>query len=153
MVFGIAFLALAVAAPNFSGVWIRDKTKSDPLMMGRRGGGEEADVEVTLTIQQADNNFEVARQMGERTATSKYTLDGKENTNTMGRGEAVSKSKWDGDKLAIEGTRKFSGPNGEMEMQFREVYALSPDGKVLTVTSTMTSPRGERTSKQVYNKK
>ncbi len=151
LVFGIALLALAVAAPNFSGTWVRDKAKSDPMM--GRGGGQAPDIEITLTIKQDANNFEVTTQRGERTSEAKYTLDGKENKNTMGRGETISKSKWNGDTLMIEGVRKFSGPNGEMEMQFKEGYALSADGKVLTVTSTMTSPQGERTFKQVYNKK
>ena len=154
-VFGIVLLALAIAAPNFSGVWVRDKAKSDPLMMGRPGGGGEAppDIEVTLTIKQTDNNFEVTTQRGERSSEAKFTLDGKENKNTTGRGETISKSRWNADTLVIDGVRKFSGPNGDMEIQFKEVYAVSPDGKVLTVTSTMNSPRGERTSKEVYNKK
>jgi hypothetical protein len=146
LVFGIALLALAVAAPDFSGTWVRDKQKSDPLM-GR--GGQAPDMEITLTIKQTADSFDVATQRGERSSEAKYTLDGKENKNTMGRGETVSKSKWDGDTLVIEGVRKF----GDMEMQFKEAYALSGDGKVLTVTSTMTSPQGERTSKQVYSKK
>lgn len=150
LVFGIALLAIAVAAPNFSGMWVRDKAKSDPMRMGGPGGGgQPPDFEVTLTIKQSDNEFEVATQRGERNSEAKYTLDGKENKNAMGRGEAVSKSKWNGDTLVIEGVRQF----GEREMQFKEVYALSADGKVLTVTSTMNSPQGERTSKQVYNKK
>ncbi len=150
LVFGIALLALAVAAPDLSGVWVRDKAKSDPMRMGGPGGGGQApDFEVTLTIKQSGNNFEVATQRGERNFEAKYTLDGKENKNTMGRGETVSKSKWDGSTLVIEGVRQF----GDREMQFKEAYALSDDGKVLTVTSTTNTPQGERTSKQVYNKK
>lgn len=159
LVFGIGLLALAVAAPNFSGTWVRDKAKSDPPGMGRPGGGggggQAPDVEITLTIKQDANTFEVATQRGDRPPMeAKYTLDGKENSNTTGRGSTVSKSKWSGDKLTIEGVRKFSGPNGEMEMPFKEEYSLSADGKALTVTSTTTPPQGEpRTSKQVYNKK
>lgn len=161
LVFGIALLALAVAAPNFSGTWIRDKAKSDPMGMGRPGGGgggggQAPDVEVTLTIKQDANSFETATQRGDRPPTeAKYTLDGKESTNAMGRGgSTVSKAKLSGDTLVIEGVRKFSGPNGDTEMPFKEEYSLSADGKVLTVISTSSNPQGEQqTRKQVYNKK
>jgi hypothetical protein len=157
LVFGIVLLALAMAAPNFSGTWVRDKAKSDPMGMGRPGGGgggQAPDVEVTLTIKQDANSFELATQRGERTSEAKYTLDGKENTNATGRGSTVSKSKWNGDVLMLEGVRKFSGPNGDMEMPFKDEYSLSADGKVLTVKSTSNNPQGEQqTRKQVYNKK
>ncbi len=153
LIFGVILLALAVAAPNFSGTWVRDKAKSDPMGFGRRGGEAPPDIEVTMTIKQEGNAFDVSTQRGDRTMDSKYTLDGKETTNTTGRGSTVSKANWDGDNLVIDGTRKFSGPNGEMEMKFKEVYSLSADGKTLTVTSTNSTPNGERTSKQVYNKK
>jgi hypothetical protein len=158
LVFGIVLLALAMAAPNFSGTWVRDKAKSDPMGMGRPGGGggggQAPDVEITLTIKQDANSFEVATQRGERTSEAKYTLDGKENTNATGRGSTVSKSKWNGDVLVLEGVRKFSGPNGDMEMPFKDEYSLSADGKVLTVKSTSNNPQGEQqTRKQVYNKK
>ncbi len=148
LAFGFALLALAVAAPDFSGTWVRDKAKSDP-MMGRPGGGEPPDMEVTMNIKQDANSLEIETQRGERSSKVKYTLDGKENTNPMGRGEVVSKSKWNGDTLVLEGVRKF----GDREMPFKESYTLSADGKVLTVTSTRPSPDGERTVKQVYNKK
>ena len=70
----------------------------------------------------------------------------------MGRGEMVSKSRWDGGTLVIEGTQKISSPRGEMEIATKEAYSLSEDGKVLTITTTRTTPQGERTTKQVYNK-
>jgi hypothetical protein len=159
LVFGIALLALAVAAPNFSGAWIRDKAKSDPMGMGRPGGGggggQAPDVEVTLTIKQDANSFETSTQRGDRPPReTKYTLDGKENTTTTQRGSTVSKSKWNGDVLVIEGVQKFTNQAGDaMEMKFKDEYSLSADGKVLTVTNTSSGPQGERTSKQVYNKK
>ncbi len=148
----IGLLALAVAATDFSGTYVRDNSKSDPMMGGgRRGeGGPPPVVEVTLTIKQAANTFDVTTKRGDRTTEAKYTLDGKENKNTMGRGELVTKSSWDGDKLVVQGSQKFTTPNGEMEMQLKEVYSL--EGNVLTVTSTRNTPQGERTSKQVYNK-
>lgn len=160
LVLGLSLLSLAAA--DFSGTWVFDKAKSDPIRMGRGGdaGGPPPDIEVTLTIRQAGNELQISRNttMGSnppRTTEQKFTLDGTENKNPapMGRGEMVSKSKWNNDVLVIEGSRKVSTPNGDFDIKSKDEYALSDGGKVLTITSTMSSQQGERTSKQVFNKK
>jgi len=87
-----------------------------------------------------------------RDSEQKFTLDGQENKNSSGRGELISKSRWEGEQLIIEGTQKVTSPRGDMEVNLREVYSLSADGKTLTILSTRTTPQGERTTKQVYNK-
>jgi len=164
---GVLILSLAVAAGvNLSGTWVRDKEKSDPMGMGRGGGrpgggggGAPADMEVTLQMTQTDNELTVVRKVTaggqERPPVEqKFTLDGKENTNPSGMrgGEMTSKSKWDKDKLIISGTSKVNTQQGEFEIQSTEEYSLSADGKVLTVSTTRSTPMGEQTSKQVYNK-
>jgi hypothetical protein len=169
------FVAATVLAAgiNFSGTWVRDKDKSDPPMMGGRGGGggqrpggggpgggggrAMADAQITLVLKQTDNELSLTRKITaggqERPPVEqKFTLDGKENTNTSQRGELKSKSKWAKDKLVVEGTQKVTTPNGEFEMEIKDEYSLSADGKVLTVSTTRTTPGGEQTSKQVYNK-
>jgi hypothetical protein len=157
----LVMTALA-AAPNFSGTWILDKEKSDPLPFGgRRGGGAQGGpTDVTLIIKQTDNELVLIRKMNiggeERTSESKHTLDGKENTNPgfgRGGGEVVSKTKWDKDKLVTEGKRKVSFQGNEFEITTREVRSLSADGNTMTVETTNTTPQGERTTRQVYNKK
>ena len=152
-----ALLAVwALAAPDFSGTWVLDASKSDQMGMGRRGGGIPPNI--TLTIKQSGNELSITREIemggNQRSSEAKFTLDGKENTNSgmMGRGEMVSKSRWEGDNLVIEGTQKISSQRGEMEIATKEIYSLSADGKVLTITTTRTTPQGERTTKQVYNK-
>jgi hypothetical protein len=194
------------ATPNFSGTWVRDKDKSDPMFRGggfgggrggprgpaepgapggpggaegsgRRGGGgpggrPRGDAVVTLLVKQADNALAVTRKVSfgvqEVTTAStapreippvemKYTLDGKENSNPfrMGRfGESTmkSRSKWNKNKLVIEGSAAISTPNGEFDLGRKEEWELSADGKVLTITVTDSNPMGDRTSKQVYNK-
>ncbi len=144
----LGFTALAFAA-DFSGTWALDKSKSDPMM--GRGGQAPADFDLTLAIKQSGNDLVVTRKMNmggqERSSDSKYTLDGKESTNQgpMGRGETVAKASMSGDTLLIQGTTKSQ----RGEMPFKEEYTLSDGGKVLTINST----RGERTNKQVFNKK
>jgi hypothetical protein len=155
----LVMTALA-AAPNFSGTWVLDKEKSDPFFGGRGGGAQPGPTDVTLVIKQTDNELLLTRKMNiggeERTSESKYTLDGKENTNPgfgRGGGEVVSKTKWDKDKLVTEGKRKVSFQGNEFEIATREVRSLSADGKTMTVETTSTTPQGDRTSKQIYNKK
>jgi hypothetical protein len=155
-VVSIGVAVWALAAPDFSGTWVLDASKSDQMSMGRQGGGSPPNI--TLTLKQSGNELAITRTMemggNQRTSEQKFTLDGKENTNSgmMGRGEMVSKSRWDGDTLVIEGTQKMSSSRGEMEIATKEAFSLSEDGKVLTITTTRTTPQGERTTKQVYNK-
>ncbi len=157
----LSIALVAVAASDLSGTWILDKAKSDPIRMGRGGdaGGPPPDFNVTLIINQTANDVSISRTMsgprGDRTSEQKFSLDGKESTNpsAMGRGEFKGKAKFEGANLIIEGTQKVNTPNGEFDIGVRDEYALSSDGKVLTLTTTRSTPQGDRTSKQVFNKK
>jgi hypothetical protein len=146
----LGLFALAMAAADFSGTWVFDRTKSDPMMGGPGGQAPPGDMSITLVITQTASELQLTRKMSmggeERSSEQKFTLDGKESTTTamMGRGELVAKASWNGDVLIIEGTQKTQ--RGEMPVKYE--YALSDGGKTLTVTSTMR----ERTMKQVYNK-
>jgi hypothetical protein len=160
LVLGIALLA--VAAADMSGTWVLDKAKSDPIRMGRPGGdagGPPPDINITLVIKQSASDVAISRTMSmggnDRTTDQKFTLDGKESVNPSGGrgGELKAKAKLSDGKLVIEGTQKMSTPNGDVELAVKDEYAVSDDGTVLTLTSTRTTPQGDRTSKQVYNKK
>jgi hypothetical protein len=155
---------LAVAA-DLSGTWILDKSKSDPIRMGGRRGGDPgaappADISITLEIKQTTGEVVIKRLVtgggNERPPVEqKFTLDGKENKNPagMGRGEFTAKAKWESGKLAVDGKQMMQTPNGDMEMILKDEYAVSDDGKILTYTSTRTGRQGEpRTTKQVFNK-
>ncbi len=156
----VAFAAEGKA--DLSGTWALDKAKSDPIRMGRGGpgggGGQAPNIDITLVIKQTDNELNVTRKVNfngqDRSVEQKFSLDGSENTNTaaMGRGELKSKTKWKKDKLVTEGTQQVSTPNGDFEIGMIEEYSLSEDGKVLTIKTTRSSPQGENTSKQVFNK-
>jgi len=151
---------VAAAASNLSGTWILDKAKSDPVRMGRGGdsGGPRPDVNITLVIKQTPADVAITRTMhmggNNRTSDQKFTLDGKVSTNpsSMGRGEFTGKANINSGQLVIEGTQKISTPNGDFEIGVKDEYSLSEDGKVLTLHSTRSTPMGDRTSKQVYNK-
>lgn len=174
LMFGFLLLAsLAFAqgkTPDFSGTWVLDKTKSDPIMMGGRGGGGGGQPgmmpDVTLTIEHSGTTLKIKRvtktEQGERVEERTYTTDGKENINQVagfGRGggggtpsEFKSKSKWEGSKLVIKGSTTRETPNGPITIETTEVRSLSEDGKTLTVEITTSTPQGDRTRKEVYNK-
>jgi hypothetical protein len=139
----LGLVAVVVAAPDFSGTWVIDKAKSDAP---QGGGGKPSQVQdVTMIIKQSGNDLAITTQRQEGSQDTKYTLDGKENKNRGPKGrDSASKATLQGNDLVIETTMDIdSGP-----ATTKAVYSLSDGSKVLTVTST----RGERTSKQVFNK-
>jgi hypothetical protein len=147
--FAILTLELALAAPDFSGGWVLDKAKSDPT----RGAAGSEQPDVTLVIKQSPTELQVGRTMSrggrERTLDQKIPLDGKQFTSQMGQQEFTGKASWSGENLVVEGTQTTQ--RGETKTKIE--YALSDGGKVLTISTTNTTPQGERTRKEVYNKK
>jgi hypothetical protein len=79
-----------------------------------------------------------------------YKLDGTESVNKTAMGESKSKATWDGSNLVVAGKQAISTPQGDFEIDVKEVYSMT-DG-VLTVTTTRVTPRGETTRKNVFTK-
>jgi hypothetical protein len=141
--FLLGLVAVAVAAPDFSGTWVFDRAKSD---VPQASGGKPVQVQdVTMIIKQSENDLVITTQRQEGSDEAKYTLDGREIKNRGPKGrDTVSKATVQGDNLVIETTMVIdSGP-----ATTKAVYSLSDGGKVLTVANT----RGDNTSKQVFNK-
>src|SRR5579864_697472 len=171
MVLGMALFGLpllAMAATNFSGSWVQDNSKSDrvpePVWLtrapagGRGGGGRgggpggRGNAEVVMTVQQDATTVQVTGPQG---ATRKYTLDGKPYTSATETGieKAAVTASLQGDTLVIATTRPYGGMPGNVTLQVKEVWSLSPDGKILTINTTHTSPAAEKNFKQVFNRK
>jgi hypothetical protein len=167
----VATVAAVHAQPNFSGTWVLDQAQSKftPAMgadqSGRPGAGDQAKgaqgerprPQVTLQVEQTGNTLKATRtfeQHGkQRTMSESYTTDGKESTQTGGRGTVVTRAAFDGDKLVVSSKHQAKDKQGQpVEMNRESVWSLSPDGRTLTVNSTMQTPRGERTMKSVYQK-
>ena len=166
--FGSAFLA--IGAPNFSGSWVRDNASSDPapttLWLTRAapargggggggrgpGGGRGNAGPMPMIVQQDAGSLQVTEPQG---GMHKYTLDGKPHNSITetDMGKAVVTASLQGDTVVIGTTRPYGGMPGNVTLQVKEVWSLSPDGKILTITTTDTSPAVEKTSKQVYNRK
>lgn len=159
----LGLTVLAIAAPDFSGSWVRDSAKSDPvpdpIMLSRppagQGGGGgrgRGAAEAIMTVQLQGSAMVVTSTQGQ---VSKYTVDGKPYTRATETGieKAVVTASIQGDTLVVATTQPYGGMPGNNTLQIKEVWSLSPDGKVLTVTTTRSIPAVEKTYKQVYTKK
>lgn len=164
-VLAMAFTVSAQKAPDFSGKWNLDLTKSE---LGQQAAMIKSQ---TLTITHSGASFKVATQternappadsagggarpgggmggMGGGGGEQAYTLDGKEvSTERQGPNGTMTiktKAEQTGSKIVI--STVSPGPNGDMKTT--STYELSADGKGLTVTRE--NPRG--TTKSVYVK-
>jgi hypothetical protein len=162
----VAFLMPAMAnaqagKTNFAGNWAFNQSKSDmgqPPQGGGQGGGQRMGGG-NISVKQEANLLTVDRtrtgQDGQtQTTTEKFTLDGKESVNTNPRGESKSTVTWtaDGKSLNVVTTRTMNMNGETREMKSNSVWTLT-DANTLTVTSTMSTPNGDRMTKMVYDKK
>lgn len=122
----IASIAAAQTKPDFSGSWKMnsEKSKFEPIDDIRN---------VILKIKHKDPDFSqsliVTRGVGDQTFEEKYTTDGKESDVKLSSGTVKAIAKWEGDTLTIEQKTE----NGAILN--RRKYALSTDGKTLTLTA------------------
>jgi hypothetical protein len=139
---------------NFSGEWSFNEEKSD---LGEGRGRRRAALKLTVT--QKGNDLIVERlsrgRSGEEfTSEEKLTLDGKECTNTFRERPRTSVVKWsdDGKSLTITSKMVFDRGGQEFEINSSEIWSLKEDGKVLSIASSISTPRGERSATYVYDK-
>lgn len=126
---------LAGARPNLTGEW-----KMNPA--ASKFGAAPAPTSMVRTIHHADPKLEMKTvqvgQKGEIRTELKYTTDGKICVNTLSGSEVRSKLTWEGDVLVIDSKRTVQGT----EITLIDRYSLSPDGKTLTINSSLKSPTG-----------
>jgi len=124
--------AQSQAAPNLTGVWKLNLSKSDY-------GPVPQPEAMTRTINHNDPSLQISTYQkgaqGEATTELKYTTDGKMMENKGSKGSA----KWDGDKLVVDSVRDMQGN----ELKFHEVWTLSADGKSMTIVNHITAAQGE----------
>lgn len=138
--------AVVFAQTDFSGSWALNTSKSK---LGERSFAPKSSVIVQT---KADINIETKSEFNgeERIRKNKYTLDGKECTNKGFRDMDVkSTAVWSADKKVLTVTSKVSMDNGDMTM--KAVYKM--DGANLVIESSSSSPMGDRSETQVFDKK
>jgi hypothetical protein len=137
---------------NFSGTWTFNESKSN---MGEGRGFRARQ----LTVKQDGINLAIDRLRttpngDDVTSNEKYTTDGKECVNSMGRGQAKSVVTWvtGGKALNFATTRTFERDGETMTMKSTEVWTLT-DAKTLSIATTANTPNGEMKATLVYDKK
>ncbi len=135
----------ALAAPNFTGEWKLNASKSDfgPMPAPEKLLMKVDHKEPAITVQN-----EQTTQQGEMKTEQTYSTDGKENKNKNRNSEMISKLKWEGEALTIDSKLDFQGN----EVSLKDNWTLSSDGKVLTIKRKIVAPQGEFETVQVLDK-
>jgi len=135
----------ALAAPNLTGDWKLNVPKSNygsfPAPQGATRKLVQSGVKFSMTTIQKGAQGEVTTQLN-------YTTDGKEAVNKTQTGESKGSAQWIGDKLMIESSREIQGAT----LKQKEIWALSADGKTLTIDAHVSLPNGEFDVRQVFEK-
>jgi hypothetical protein len=140
---------------NFSGTWAFNEAKSTPAQGGfRMGAGSFVITQdgITLTAERTSTGQDGT----ERKTTSKYTLDGKECSNTVFN-NTVQKSvvQWsaDGKSLNFSNTMNFERDGTTTEFKSTQTWKINDADKTLVMESVFNTPNGEMKSTNVYDKK
>lgn len=159
MALGLALLpTLALAAPDFSGNWVRDAAKSDPgnypvywLTRVAPGGGFGNQEQVVEIRQTADSLVVINPARPVRT----YALDGKAHVAATDNGlqKAAITAAVQDDGLTITIAQPYGGMPGNVAATFTDTWRLSADGKVLTITTVRDTPARRQESKEVFNRR
>ena len=96
-------------------------------------------------------NVHTVQTNGQKTSTvdAIYMTNGTVANNVINNRDATSKAFWDGNALVIR-TNMKTAKNEDEEIEDR--YELSDDGQALTITSHVTTDKGEATLKMVCSK-
>jgi len=157
LLLGVGVVA-AQAEPQFAGSWVLDRSQSQfPTHEGRDQGRRDDQAqppEVKLVVEQHGTMLKVTRTMTrgtrERSMTDTLVADGSDQAHQGYGGTAVTRAAFEGDRLVVTQTHVKKGEQGDRTMSRQSIWTLSPDGRVLTIDTTMHSPRGDRAMKTVY---
>lgn len=166
---GVLLLALVVttaqAQPQFTGTWVLDRAQSQLPSHGPHGKGGTAapqgtPPDVKLIVEQQGNTLKATRMVAEgtreRASSETFVIDGAERTEQTRRGgTSVTKATLGGDRLTVNKTHtKPAKEQGQPARSFsrESVWTLSPDGRTLTINTTMHSTRGDHTMRTVFTK-
>jgi hypothetical protein len=139
---------------NFSGDWKLDESKSELGEMGGRG------IARTLKVEQKEKTISITRTTPGRdggdpvVTTLTLSFDGAvtESEGFMGS-KRKSTCKWsdDGKTMTVSSVMNFERDGQSMEIKGTETWTLNSDG-LLSLVTFSSSPRGEFTTKAIYNK-
>ena len=155
VVFSLVLSALASPAPDFSGSWELDRSRSIGLPPG---------MQQTMTVVQSGDKIELETKLitaqGERVVKDIYMLDGKETEFTpqvpqgqTGKGKRTSKWLPRGNGIVVSEETTVETDKGPVTSQLTRKWILSPDGTTLTIDMYHDTPRGSFETKRIFVRK
>lgn len=111
--------AAAQKPPNFSGIWSVSAIRPAP-----KEGGATALPPSDLTIGQTAAELSVSRTYFDNVTTSTYDLAGRESTNKSGAVTYITRARWEGARLVIEGKASQVTSQGYSAWKLKEVYSF-----------------------------
>ncbi len=145
--------ALDNANPDFTGKWVLNEEKST---VGERMFFAAVEMNVTQdgVILQIDRT-RTGRDGQPRTMSEKISANGEKTITERENGSTTSVAEWseDGVFLTINYEIVFNRQGETFTMNRSETWRLDETGRVLTIESSSTSPRGENSVTLVYDKK
>lgn len=145
----------AQAKPNLSGNWTLDVARSN---FGRLGNSQFKNARMTLKISHREPELKIVRNANlggqSRNHNLNYYTDGRgeSNPNILSNEAMQSKTKWEGARLISRSSSSMSFNGQSLNLEAIEKRELSADGKSLTITNTISSPRGVDVIKLVFVK-
>ncbi len=131
--------------PDFSGTWKLNLALSafgrspTPGSMTSRIEHREPEIKV---------HSEVSGSQGSYASDYTWVTDGRENVNTVRGNEIRSTVTWNGLSLISHAKTTVNG----VSLQVVDQWTLSEDGRVLTVSRTVSAPQGNAEQTYVYEK-
>ena len=152
---GLVLSAIALSAqerPDFSGSWTFNAALTSEPGVGGGGTGPQISWPTTLEIKQTRAQMEVQSSTRQQfTQVLTYPLDGSETTiRTAGDITTRATATWEGGTLVVTSRRSFTGPQGEIVHDLREVYSLL-EGNL--VVNRMETQEGKSTTRKVVYSK
>ena len=149
MTLGAQAISIAQAAPEFSGTWRLNQTKSSRAIVGNTPDIQFAS---QLEVNQSATDISiVATSIRQQPVSAVYKLDGsKINVQAPEGITETGEAKLAGTTLVITSRRSFSSPAGDIVVDFKEVWNRS--GNELIVEKTRTQSGDSSTQKAVYDK-
>jgi hypothetical protein len=125
----LAFAAPLQAHPDFSGVWSVSAIRPAPAQ-----GAANSLPPSDLTITQSAAQLSVSRTAFDTVITAAYDLTGRESTNKSGAMTRITKARWEGARLVIEGKASQVTSQGYAAWTTKETYSFNAEHRLLIET-------------------
>ena len=141
---------IAQKKPDFSGVWAPAALKTSAPAPG---GGSAALPPSDITVRQTAAELSISRTVFDQVHTQTYKLDDSESTNKSGAVIRITKCRWDGSKLVIEGKASQVTSAGYSAWTQKEIYSIDSRGRLIVEREHVPSDGPPIKSTQEFTRK